>query len=96
MLRIDQLRLLPDESEDVLLHKCARLLRVAPSALTGLTVLHRAIDARESLTFVYTVAVSAPQEAALLRRCRDKRVTAYTPEQYAPPPPSPRRRCAPS
>ena len=67
MLRIDQLRLLPDEPEDVLLHKCARLLRVAPSALTGLTVLRRAIDARESLTFVYTVAVSAPQEAALLR-----------------------------
>lgn len=87
MLRIDQLRLLPDESEDVLLHKCARLLRVAPSALTGLTVLRRAIDARESLTFVYTVAVSAPQEAALLRRCRDKRVTAYTPEQYALPAP---------
>ena len=87
MLRIDQLRLLPDESEDVLLHKCARLLRVVPSALTGLTVLRRAIDARESLTFVYTVAVSAPQEAALLRRCRDKRVTAYTPEQYALPAP---------
>ena len=87
MLRIDQLRLLPDESEDVLLHKCARLLRVEPSALTGLTVLRRAIDARESLTFVYTVAVSAPQEAALLRRCRDKRVTAYTPEQYALPAP---------
>lgn len=87
MLRIDQLRLLPDESEDVLLHKCARLLRVEPSALTGLTVLRRAIDARESLTFVYTVAVSAPQEATLLRRCRDKRVTAYTPEQYALPAP---------
>ena len=49
--------------------------------------LRRAIDARESLTFVYTVAVSAPQEAALLRRCRDKRVTAYTPEQYALPAP---------
>ena len=87
MLRIDQLRLLPDESEAVLLHKCARLLRVAPSALTDLTVLRRAIDARESLTFVYTVAVSAPQEAALLRRCRDKRVTAYTPERYALPAP---------
>ena len=87
MLRIDQLRLLPDEPEDVLLHKCARLLRTDPSALTGLTVLRRAIDAREGLTFVYTVAVSAPQEAALLRRCRDKRVTAYTPEQYALPAP---------
>ena len=85
MLRIDQLRLLPDEPETVLLHKCARLLRVEPSALTGLTVLRRAIDARESLTFVYTVIVSAPQETALLRRCQDKRVTAYAPEQYALP-----------
>lgn len=85
MLRIDQLRLLPDEPETVLLHKCARLLRVEPSALTGLTVLRRAIDARESLTFVYTVIVSAPQETALLRRCRDKRVTAYALEQYALP-----------
>ena len=70
MLRIDQLRLLPGEPEAALLSKCARLLRVEPSVLTGLTVLRRAIDARESLTFVYTVAVSAPQEAALLRRCR--------------------------
>lgn len=87
MLRIDQLRLLPDESEDVLLHKCARLLRTDPSSLRDLTVLRRAIDAREGLTFVYTVAVSAPQEAALLRRCRDKRVTAYVPEQYVLPAP---------
>ena len=66
MLRIDQLRLLPGEPEAALLSKCARLLRVAPSVLTDLTVLRRAIDAREGLTFVYTVAVSAPQEAALL------------------------------
>ena len=87
MLRIDQLRLLPGEPEAALLSKCARLLRTDPSALTGLTVLRRAIDAREGLTFVYTVAVSAPQEAALLRRCRDKRVTAYAPERYALPAP---------
>ena len=87
MLRIDQLRLLPEEPETALLAKCARLLRTAPDALTDLTVLRRAIDAREGLTFVYTVAVSAPQEAALLRRCRDRRVTAYTPERYALPAP---------
>lgn len=64
-----------------------RLLRTDPSSLRDLTVLRRAIDAREGLTFVYTVAVSAPQEAALLRRCRDKRVTAYIPEHYALPAP---------
>ena len=87
LLRIEQLRLLPEEPETALLARCARLLHTDPAALTGLTVLRRAIDAREGLTFVYTVAVSAPQEAALLRRCRDKRVTAYTPERYALPAP---------
>ena len=63
------------------------MLRTDPSSLRDLTVLRRAIDAREGLTFVYTVAVSAPQEAALLRRCRDKRVTAYVPEHYVLPAP---------
>ena len=87
MLRIEQLRLLPEEPETALLARCARLLHTDPATLTGLTVLRRAIDAREGLTFVYTVAVSAPQEAALLRRCRDRRVTAYTPEHYALPAP---------
>ena len=87
MLRIEQLRLLPEEPETALLARCARLLHTDPAALTGLTVLRRAIDAREGLTFVYTVAVSAPQEAALLRRCRDRRVTAYTPERYTLPAP---------
>ena len=87
MLRIDQLRLLPDQPESDLTAKCARLLRTDPSSLRDLTVLRRAIDAREGLTFVYTVAVSAPQEAALLRRCRDKRVTAYIPEHYVLPAP---------
>ena len=87
LLRIDQLRLLPDQPESDLTAKCARLLRTDPSSLRDLTVLRRAIDAREGLTFVYTVAVSAPQEAALLRRCRDKRVTAYVPEHYVLPAP---------
>ena len=87
MLRIDQLRLLPDQPESDLTAKCARLLRTDPSSLRDLTVLRRAIDAREGLTFVYTVAVSAPQEAALLLRCRDKRVTAYVPEHYVLPAP---------
>ena len=89
LLRIEQLRLLPEEPETALLARCARLLHTDPATLTGLTVLRRAIDAREGLTFVYTVAVSAPQETALLRRCRDKRVTAYAPERYALPAPVP-------
>ena len=52
MLRIDQLRLLPDQPESDLTAKCARLLRTDPSSLRDLTVLHRAIDARLSLIHI--------------------------------------------
>ena len=82
MLRIDQVRLLPGEPEEQLAVRCAKILRVERGALRSCTVLRRAIDAREGLTFVYTAAVEVAGEAAVLRRCRDKRVAAYTPEVY--------------
>ena len=80
MLRIDQIRLLPDEPEAQLPHRCARILRVPAEAIRTCTVLRRAIDAREGLTFVYTLAVDVAREDQVLRRCRDKRVSAYRPE----------------
>ena len=82
MLRIDQIRLLPGDSEELLRGKCARLLRIPAEDVTGVTVLRKAIDAREGLTFVYTAAVSVKNEAQVLRRCRDKRVSAHKPEVY--------------
>ena len=82
MLRIDQIRLLPGDSEALLRGKCARLLRIPAEDVTGVTVLRKAIDAREGLTFVYTAAVSVKNEAQVLRRCRDKRVSAYKQEVY--------------
>lgn len=91
MLRLDQIRLRPDENETLLPAKCAALLRVKPEDIVSCTVLRRAIDAREELTFVYTAAVEVRQEAAVLRRCRDRRVTSYAPEAYTPPLSCPRR-----
>ena len=85
MLRIDQIRLLPDEPEAQLPHRCARILRVPAEAIRACTVLRRAIDAREGLTFVYTLAVDVAREDQMLRRCRDKRVSAYRPETYVLP-----------
>lgn len=82
MLRIDQIRLLPGDSEALLRGKCARLLRIPAEDVTGVTVLRKAIDAREGLTFVYTAAVSVKNEAQVLRRCWDKRVSAYKQEVY--------------
>ena len=85
MLRIDQIRLLPGDSETLLPVKCARILRLPAEDIVSCAVLRRAIDAREGLTLVYTAAVEVKREDAVLRRCRDKRVSRYAPVSYALP-----------
>ena len=85
MLRIDQIRLLPGDSETLLPGKCAKILRLLTEDIVSCAVLRRAIDAREGLTLVYTAAVEVKREDSVLRRCRDKRVSRYAPEAYALP-----------
>ncbi len=85
MLRIDQIRLLPGDSETLLPGKCAKILRLPAEDIVSCAVLRRAIDAREGLTLVYTAAVEVKREDSVLRRCRDKRVSRYAPEAYALP-----------
>ena len=85
MLRIDQLHIAPGQGEAALRSKAAKLLRVAPEQITSLQLLRRAIDAREELRIVCSVAVSVKNESAVLRRCRDRRVTVYAPKVYQPP-----------
>ena len=87
MLRIDQLRLSPGQDESALTGKVAKLLRVGTADILRLELLRRAVDAREELFFVYTVAAEIKNEAQVLRRCRDKRVSRYTPELYHLPAP---------
>ena len=87
MLRIDQLRLSPGQSESVLTGKIAKLLRIGSGDVLRTEILRRAVDAREELFFVYTVAAEVKNEAQILRRCRDRRVSRYTPEVYRLPAP---------
>ena len=89
MLRVDQLRLTPEEQESQLPTKAAKVLRIAPEQILSLQILRRAVDAREQLLFVYTVAVEVKKEETLLRRCRDRRVSRYAPQVYTPPAPQP-------
>ena len=66
MLRIDQIRLLPGDSEALLPGKCARILRLPAEDIVSCAVLRRAIDAREGLTLVYTAAVEVKREDTCL------------------------------
>ena len=87
MLRIDQLRLTPEQPESLLSARAAKVLRIAPEDIEHLEILHRSVDAREQLRLVYTVAVRVKREAQVLRRCRDRRVKSYTPHPYVLPAP---------
>ena len=86
MLRLEGLKLPPEAGQEQLKTKAAAVLRCCEDDMTELRVLRRAIDARDGLRFVYTVSVTVKDETRLLKRCRDRHVSRYTPETYALPP----------
>ena len=86
MLRIDDIRLLPGESESLLAEKAARLLHVPPAALQQVRIVRRSIDARKSVQIVYSVEAALSNESAVLKRCRSRHITrAEARQPYAPP-----------
>ena len=78
MLRVDNLKLTPDDSEALLLKKAAEALHVKPDAITDLQILRKSVDARETPVLVYSVAVAVKDE----KRCRGKNIAAYAPIIY--------------
>ena len=87
MLRIEGIKCPPGADQGLLLKKAARLLRCKPEDIRRFAVLRRAVDAREGLQLVYTLAVELADEGAVLRRCRSRAVSAYAPAVYHLPPP---------
>ena len=82
MLRVDHLKLTPDESEALLPQKAAAALRVKPEDITALQILRKSVDARETPVLLYSVAVSVKNE----KRCRGKNTSPYAPIIYRLPP----------
>ena len=87
MLRLEGIKLNLDENTAALKGKAAARLRCRVEDITDLRILRRAIDAREGLQFVYTIAVAVNNENQVLRRCRDKCITVYKSEKYRLPAP---------
>ena len=90
MLQIERVTLSLAEGEDRLREKAAAILGLPAREIQALTILRRAVDAREEVSLVYTVAAAVKNEAAVLRRCRSKKITRLEPAPvYAPPAPLP-------
>ena len=79
MLRIENLKLSPGGGPSALRNAVLHILRIPEKDLLALHILRRSIDAREGVRMVYTVEVEAADEAAVLRRCRDKHVSKAAP-----------------
>ncbi len=90
MLKLEGVRLAPGGGTAELAAQAAGLLRVKKEDIRSLRVLRRSIDAREDVTLVYTLAVELDGEAAVLRRCRGRKVSRLEPGPvYRLPPPRP-------
>ncbi len=83
MIRISELKLRPDHTEHDLEHEIRKILRLRTETFT-FEIMRRSIDARKKpeLFYVYTVDVSVGNESSVMRRIRDKRVTAADRKEY--------------
>ena len=84
MIRIQQLKLTPDQPISLLKKKAAKILRVPEEKIEKLSIEKKSIDARKKpeLYFIYTVLVQVSGEKQILKNCHDKQVSYAEPEGY--------------
>ena len=92
MILIRDLRLGPDESAEALLPRAAKRLRLPPEKIESWKLVKKSLDARkkDDLHYVCAVALAVRgDEAALLRRVKDKSVAPWVEPVYPIPQVSP-------
>ena len=88
MIRIQNIVLPIDGGQELLRARAAGLLGLPPGQIQALSLARQSIDARKKndVHSVCTVHVTAPEEAALVRKAGNPNVTLFQPQPYAFPP----------
>ena len=88
MIRIQNIVLPIDGGQELLRARAAGLLGLPPGQIQALSLARQSIDARKKndVHYVCTVHVTAPEEAALVRKAGNPNVTLFQPQPYACPP----------
>lgn len=79
MIRIRDISLPPEHEQGALLYEAAKTLGVSGSEIAKLTLVRRSVDARKKpeVRVIYTIDVALKSgETRVLKRCRNKRVSA--------------------
>lgn len=84
MIRIGQIKLAPGHSETALRQKVAKMLRIPESDILQLQIQKQSVDARKKpdIWYVYTVDVKVVDEALVLKRQKDNRITSVKEKTY--------------
>ena len=86
MIRIGQLKLHPNHSEQELLQKIAKMLRVSEQEILRFQIRKQSIDARKKpqIQYVYTVDVEVKNEKQILKRQKGSQISigGETPYQF--------------
>jgi len=87
MIRIRDLRLPPGSAEAEMRTAAAGALGISPAELREMHIARLSVDARRGreTALVCTLLTSCADEARILRRCRDGRVSLYEKAAYVPP-----------
>ena len=77
MIQIQQLKLQIPHTEEQLLRKAAKLLKIREQEIHDLQIVRRSLDARKKpvLFYVYTVCLKTPKENMLKKKLRDKNIS---------------------
>lgn len=85
MLRVDHIKLNPDEGEALLAEKAAAKLRVPLSAMESWRIVRKSIDARGEVCIIYSLHVKVRGEEKVLKKCRDRNVSKVVRQSYSLP-----------
>ena len=85
MIRIQQLKLPVTHTEEELVEKIARELKIKPQQIASWEIVRRSLDARHKgdLKYVYLVDVETPLEQKILKRSRHNNIMSTQKRPYA-------------
>ena len=84
MIRVGQLKLQPNHTEEDLLQKLAKTLRISEKEIVNYQIKKQSIDARKKpdLKYVYTVDVTVINEQQVMKKQKDSNITLVTEKPY--------------
>ncbi|MFI3212113.1 MAG: NAD(P)/FAD-dependent oxidoreductase [Eubacteriales bacterium] len=85
MIRIGQIKLSIDHTDENLRKKVAKTLKISSEQILELHIRKQSIDARkkDNIQFSYCIDVKTKQDAQIVKRCKNNQITLIQPKKYS-------------